>query len=193
MIQRSLVLMKPDAVKRGIVGEILHRFERAGLKIVGLKIVSVDESFGAKHYNHNDEWKVKVGMRNIEDCKNFGFDVTESFGTADPKEIGALVDKRNAEFLTLGPIVAIVFEGPQAVAKIRSLVGSTFPDTAPSGTIRGDYGLDSAFSGMKRKRTTFNMIHASGAVDEAEEEIRLWFKPEEILSYKRVHEDFYQY
>ncbi len=193
MIQKSLVLMKPDAVKRGIVGEIIQRFERAGLKIVALKILEVSEGLGSKHYNHDDEWKLKVGFRNIEDCKLNGMDAMECFATEDPKEIGAMVDKRNAQFLASGPVIAIVFEGVNAVSKIRSLVGSTFPDTAAPGTIRGDYGLDSALAGMKRKRTTFNMIHASGAVDEAEEEIKLWFKPEEILSYRRVHEDVYNY
>lgn len=193
MIEQSLVLMKPDAVARGIVGEILHRFERAGLKIVGMKLVQVTKDLGAKHYNHSEEWKEKVGNRNIEDCKQMGLDVIECFGTENPKEIGKQVDERNAEFLAMGPVMAIVIEGPQAVKKIRSLVGSTFPDTALPGTIRGDFGVDSAFSGMKRKRTTFNMIHASGEVDEAKEEIKLWFKPEEILNYRRVHEDFYSY
>ena len=185
--------MKPDAVVRGIVGEILHRFERAGLKIVGMKLVNVTREMGLKHYNHSDEWKVKVGTRNIEDCKQMGLNVMDCFGTEDPKEIGAQVDERNADFLSMSPVMAIVIEGPNAVKKIRSLVGSTFPDTALPGTIRGDFGADSAFSGMKRKRTTFNMIHASGEVEEAVEEIKLWFKPEEVLNYRRVHEDFYSY
>lgn len=193
MIQKSLVLLKPDAVKRGIVGEILQRFERAGLKIVALKIMEVDEDLGSKHYNHDDEWKMKVGYRNIEDCKLNGLTPMECFGTEDVIKIGKSIDKRNVEFLASGPVIAIVFEGPNAVAKVRSMVGSTFPDTAAPGTIRGDFGLDSALSGMRRKRTTFNMIHASGSPEEAEEEVKLWFKPEEILSYKRVHEDLYSY
>ena len=193
MMERSLVLLKPDAVQRGIVGEILDKLEQVGLKIVGAKLVQVSKEFGAKHYKHNEEWKYKVGQRNIEDCKTYGIEVEEVFGINDPKRIGEIVDERNAEFLASGPVFAFVLEGPNAMKKIRSLVGPTFPDVAPAGTIRGDYGLDSAFSGMVRKRTTYNMIHASGAVDEAEEEIKLWFKPEEILSYRRVHEDLYNY
>lgn len=193
MVEKTLVLMKPDAVVRGIVGEILHRFERAGIKMIGSKLIRIDENFGSKHYKHDDDWKLKVGSRNIEDCKKFGLDVLEAFGTEDPRKIGELIDKRNAEFLSKGPVFVLVLEGPQAVSKVRSLIGPTFPDIAPAGTIRGDFGTDSAFSGMKRKRTTYNMIHASGSLEEAMEEIKLWFKPEEILSYKRVHEEFYGY
>ncbi len=193
MIEKTLVLIKPDAVARGITGEIIDRLEQPGLKIVGAKLVRVSKDFGAKHYHHDDEWKLKVAARNIADCEKFGLSVMDTFGTEDPKKIGELTDIRNAEFLSSGPVFALVFEGPNAVAKVRSLVGSTFPDTAPAGTIRGDYGLDSAYSGMTRKRTTYNMIHASGALDEAKEEIDLWFKPEELMDYRRVHEDLYNY
>src|SRR6187431_229455 len=108
MIQKSLVLMKPDAVKRGIVGEILERFERAGLKVVGLKMVNVDKAFGAKHYNHDVNWKLKVGARNIQDCAAFGLNTLECFGTEDPEQIGAQVDEKNAEFLSSGPVIAMV-------------------------------------------------------------------------------------
>lgn len=193
MNERTLVLLKPDAVARGITGEIIDRMEQTGLKIVGAKLLRVDKSFGARHYNHNDEWKEMVGKRNIADCEKFGLSVKDIFETEDPKKIGEIVDERNAEFLSSGPVFAIVFEGPNSVAKVRNMVGSTFPDTAPPGTIRGDYGLDSAFSGMIRKRTTFNVIHASGSIEEAEQEIELWFKPEELVDYRRVHEDLYRY
>lgn len=193
MIERTLVLLKPDAVARGITGEIIDRLEQTGLKIVGAKLIRVDKALGAKHYNHNDEWKEMVGKRNIADCEKFDIDVKDIFGTDNARKIGQMVDERNAEFLSSGPVFAIVFEGPNAVAKVRNMVGSTFPDTAPPGTIRGDYGLDSAFSGMIRKRTTYNVIHASGSVDEAKQEIDLWFKPEELVDYKRIHEELYHY
>lgn len=193
MIEKSLVLLKPDAVQRGIVGEILHRFERVGLKVVGAKLVQIDETFGSKHYNHDDEWKQKVGERSLQDCADYNLDPQKIYGTTVPKEIGAMVDKWNAEFLSMGPVFAIVLQGPNAVNRIRDHVGKTFSTTSPAGTIRGDYGLDSAYSGMSRKRTSFNMIHASGSVDEANEEIALWFKEDEILDYKRVHEDLYNY
>ena len=193
MIERSLVLLKPDAVARGIVGEILHRFERAGLKMVGAKLVHVDKNFGAKHYKHDDSWKLKVGERNIQECKDFGMTPMECFGTEDAFEIGNQVDVRSAEFLSSGPVFAVVFQGPSAVKKIRSLVGSLFPNSSAPGTIRGDFGIDTPYSSMKNKRVTFNIIHASGEVDEATQEVNLWFKPEELLNYRRVHEDLYSY
>ncbi len=193
MIERSLVLMKPDAVQRGIVGEILNRFERAGLKIIGAKLVEVDDATSRKHYKKDEAWHKKVGEFNIKDCERFNLDIKEMFGTDDPIKIGEEVNNWLFHLLTKGPVFAFVFEGSNAVDKIRSLVGSTYPVEAPAGTIRGDFGLDSPYSGLKRKRAVFNLIHASGNVDEAKEEINLWFKPEELLKYKRADEDVYGY
>jgi len=193
MIQRSLVLMKPDAVKRGIVGEILHRFERVGLKMVAVKMVSVSKEHAAKHYRKDDVWAKKVGEIRVEDCKKYKIDITEMYGTVDPVEIGHKVNELNFDFLTSGPVLAIVFEGANSVKRIRDLVGFTIPTEAAPGTIRGDFGLDSAFTGMIRKRTVYNFIHASGTPEEAEDEIHLWFKDDEMMSYRMVHEDLYSY
>ena len=193
MIEQSLVLIKPDGVKRGLIGEILSRFERTGLKIVAAKFTNVSRELGLKHYAKDDEWKTNVGKRNIEDCKKFGVKVGDVFGTSDPVKIGDMVIKRNAEFLCSGPVLVFVIEGPGAIAKIRLLVGSTFPDTAGVGTIRGDFSLDSSYVAAMNKRTTYNLIHASGTVEEAKEEIKLWFKPNEIFSYRRVHDNLYMY
>ena len=132
-------------------------------------------------------------IRNIEDCKKFGVKVGDVFGTSDPVKIGDMVIKRNAEFLCSGPVLVFVIEAPGAIAKIRLLVGSTFPDTAGVGTIRGDFSLDSSYVAAMNKRTTYNLIHASGTVEEAKEEIKLWFKPNEIFSYRRVHDNLYMY
>lgn len=193
MIEQSLVLMKPDAVQRGIVGEILSRFERMGLKIVGAKLIQIDEAFGAKHYNHDEKWAEKVGGLNLKDCEEHGIDPMEAFGTTDQKEIGKMVDKWNAQFLSMGPVLALVFQGPHAVERIRDHVGNTFSTISAPGTIRGDYGLDSSLAGLRRGRTSYNMIHASGTVEEAKEEIKLWFKEEEILDYHRARDEIYSY
>jgi nucleoside-diphosphate kinase len=193
MIQRSLVLLKPDAVKRGLVGEILHRFERAGLKMVAVKLVLADKALAESHYPNSVAWKTKVGQRTIDDCLKYGIDLMANMGTTDPLKVGEIVKQWNVEFLTSGPVLAIVFEGVNTVERIRDLVGDTVPVMATPGTIRGDFSLDSAIAANRRKRTIYNLIHASGSEEEAVEEIKLWFKESEITSYRRVHEDLYKY
>ena len=193
MIERSLVLMKPDAVLRGIVGEILARFERAGLKIIGAKLIQVTDEIADKHYPNTTEWLEKVGQNTISDCEKYGIDLMANIGATEPLEIGKLVKQWNKSFLTLGPVLAVVFEGVHAVERIRSLVGPTVPVLAPAGTIRGDFSLDSAIAANRRGRAIFNLIHASGTVEEAKQEIDLWFKKDELLDYKRIHEDLYKY
>lgn len=192
-IERTLIVLKPDAVQRGIMGEILHRFERAGLKIVGAKLVHPSKELAEKHYFTNEETLRVYGKRTLADCEKFGIDVLKNMGTKDELEIGKMVWQWNFEFLTSGPVFAIVFEGLHAVENCRMLAGSTIPLNAQPGTIRGDFSLDSAIGANARKRTIYNLIHASGTVDEAKREIELWFKPNELYSYKRVHEELYQY
>ena len=193
MIQKSLVLMKPDAVKRGIVGEILHRFERSGLKMVAVKLVQAGDDLAQKHYPDTEEWKLKVGQRTIDDCEKYGIDLMANMGTTDPLKVGEMVKQWNVDFLKSGPVLAIVFEGVNAVERVRSLVGNTIPAKAEPGTIRGDFSLDSAIAANRRTRTVYNLIHASGTPEEAQQEIEMWFKSEDILSYRRVHEDLYAY
>lgn len=192
-IEQSLILLKPDAVKRGVVGEILHRFERAGLKIVGAKMVLPTKDFAQNHYLMSEEAMLTIGKRTLADCEKFGVDVCENMGSDDPLEIGKKVWEWNVDFLVSGPVLAFVLEGLHAVESVRSMVGATVPLNAAPGTIRGDFSLDSAIGANVRKRTIYNLIHASGTVEEAKREINLWFKPNEIVSYRRVHEDLYSY
>lgn len=194
MIERTLVLLKPDAVKRGITGEIIDRFEQTGLKIVGAKFMQADRDLAAKHYNKDDKWRKKIGGFRLEDAEKLGLDIVEVYGTKDPVEIGEIVNQANFDYLTSGPLFALVFEGYNAVYKVQKLVGGTpFSLEAAPGTIRGDYGLENAAVSLIKKRTVLNMIHASGTVEEAKEEIKLWFSEEELHTYKRVHEDIYDY
>ena len=193
MIERSLVLMKPDAVQRGIVGEILARFERSGLKVIGAKLMPVEKELTIKHYKKDKDWHKKIGELNIQDCEKFGLDVQDIFGTEDPVKVGEMVNEWLYDIFSVGPVFAFVLEGPNAVGKIRTLVGSTFPETAPPGTIRGDFGLDSGFSSLKRKRACYNLIHASGNVEEAEAEIEMWFDKDDLLDYKRLDHEIYSY
>ena len=183
MIEQTVVLIKPDGVKKGIIGQVLSRFERVGLKLIASKMVWVDKTFVGKHYEDKDEYHKTVGTKTLENYEKYGLDVNENLGTTDPIEIGRMVRSWNMEFLSSGPVFAMLLEGPGAVALVRKIVGHTFPAEALPGTVRGDYALDSAFESNLEKRTTQNIIHASGKVEEAEVEKKLWFKEEEIYSY----------
>jgi len=189
--EKTLVLIKPDAVKRGLVGEFIARFEKASLKIIGFKMVQADRQLAGKHYPTTKEWLLKVGRNTLSDCKKYGIDVCESLGTDNPLEIGQMVEGWNKEFLMSGPVIVLVLAGDHAIENVRMIVGSTIPTIALPGTIRGDYALDSAISANARKRAVYNLIHASGSKDEAEREITLWFKKGELFSYTRLEEYLY--
>jgi nucleoside-diphosphate kinase len=179
--EKTLFLIKPDAVKRGIVGEILQRLEKVGLKIVAAKLTTPDNELASNHYPAADlSWLESLGKRSIEDCQKYGIDTKEGLGTSNPIEIGKLIVVWNMDYLKSGPVFAFVFQGFNAVERLRSIVGNTIPVKANPGTIRGDYSLDSAISANIEKRSIHNIVHASGTVDEAKREIDLWFKPEEI-------------
>jgi len=184
MQERTLLVIKPDAVKRGLIGEIIQRVEKMGFKIVASKLVQIDEKLGEAHYPNSEEWKKNVGMRTIEDCEKYGIDLEKNMGTKDPVEIGNLVKKWNVDYLCSGPVFAFVLEGYNAVERLRSLVGHTVPAKAAPGTIRGDFSLDSAILANMNKRSIMNLVHASGTVDEARGEIDLWFRPEDFVEYE---------
>lgn len=187
--ERTLVLLKPDAVARGLVGEILLRFERAGLKIVAMKMVHPSAENAAGHYNGPDAWIAGMGQKTLDSFQEFGLDVQQELGTTDPLEIGHMVRGWLIDYVSSGPIVAMVLEGVHAVKAVRRLIGFTIPSRAEPGTIRGDFAIDSNTISSMEKRSTKNLIHASGDTDEAAQEIAYWFTPEEIYSYKRAGED----
>jgi len=187
-LQQTVVLVKPDGVKRGLVGEIISRFEKAGLKIVALKMVWIDKEMAFKHYGFNDEWYENVGKKLREFYQQQGFDPGEEFNKMTNRQIGEMVQRWNVDYLTEGPVVAMLLEAPGAVEIVRKIVGSTFPRQAPPGTIRGDYSFDSPLLSNLKRRSVHNLIHASGTPEEAKIERELWFKEKEIHSYKRVEE-----
>lgn len=173
--QKTLVLIKPDAMDRNLAGEIIARLQRVGLRIVDCKIVQADEKLAAAHYPVTDEWREKVGNNTLSDCEKYGFDPVEMMGTADAKEIGKMIHGFNQELLLSGKVMALVFEGKHAIEVTRKLVGSTTCVLAAPGTIRGDYSNDSALIASLEKRPISNLVHASGDPEEAEREIKLWF------------------
>ena len=190
LIERSVVLVKPDGVKRGLVGDILHRFEKAGLKIVALKMAWVDREMAHKHYPESrTDLLTGIGKKTLEMYEKYGKDPQKTLGTNDPHEIGKMVNRWNIDFLTMGPVVAILLEGLHAIDNVRLIAGNTMPALAPPGTIRGDFSLDSAALANEQKRAVRNIVHAAGNAEEAGYEVELWFHDSEIHNYKRSDED----
>ncbi|MEM4510175.1 MAG: nucleoside-diphosphate kinase [Pyrobaculum sp.] len=180
-VEKTLVILKPDAVARGLVGEILSRFERAGLEIVAMKMVRATPRQIEEFYPSSDEWLRSVGNKLIKAYAELGVDPSSKLGTSDPVEIGLKIKKSLVEYMTSGPIVLIVLKGNRAVEVVRKLVGPTAPHAAPPGTIRGDYSIDSPDLAAEEGRVVYNLVHASDSPAEAEREIKFWFSKEEIL------------
>ncbi len=155
-IEKTFVAVKPDGVRRGLIGEIIKRFEQRGLKIVGMKMLWADEEFASEHYFEHKE-------------KPF-------FG-------------RLKEHITSGPVVAMAVEGADSISVTRKIVGPTGGDVAPLGTIRGDLGHMGIKHACEKGKICLNLVHASDCKENAEREIKLWFKPEELHTYKRADED----
>ncbi len=186
--EKTLVLIKPDAVKRGLVGEVLKRFESRGLKIIGLKMVHGSRKDFDKHYPKSKEWITNLGNRTIEIYKKYNYSLKIDFGTDEPLKIGRIFRNWLIDFMASGPIVKVLIEGTHAIDVVRKIVGDTQPHFALTGTIRGDFSIDSAGSANKSRRAVHNLIHSSGNKEEARNEITLWFNPDEICDYKRVEE-----
>ena len=189
LIQKTLVVLKPDSVKRGIVGEIISRFEKAGLKIMGLKMIKLTREQAEKFYYADEKWLESVGNKTITRYKEMGLDPIKEFGTDDPKKIGSIIREWLIDFITSSPVVAIILEGVNCVEEVRKLVGSTEPLKAPPGTIRGDYAHVSIAYANWNKIVLRNVVHASETEKDAEREIFIIFKPEEIYNYERNIEE----
>ncbi len=164
-IEQTLIIFKPHAIQRGVVGEILHRFERVGLKIVAVKMLTASEEHLHKHYE----------------------EIGKVISRRGQKTFNVLL-----EMMREGPVVAMVLEGVEAVSLVRKLVGTTEPKSSPAGTIRGDYAHMSFAYADKKNTDVYNLIHASGDAEEAKKEIAHWFSEHEIYSYETVHEKFTQ-
>ncbi|RMD58419.1 nucleoside-diphosphate kinase [Candidatus Woesearchaeota archaeon] len=183
MIERTLVLLKPDAVQRALVGEVLSRFERTGFKIIGLKMCYAAKETAGQHYADDEQWLRSVGEKTKKSYEAKGVQVSE-----DPLEIGKRIRSQLMDFLMLSPIVAVCVEGHGVISKVRTMVGATAPSSAMPGTIRGDFAFDSYGLADKSGRPIQNLIHASDSRESAEREIKIWFKDEELHPYQRVDE-----
>ena len=183
--ERTLVLLKPDAILRALMGEIIMRHERLGLKLVGLKMTVPTAEQVEGHYTLDPNWRRVTGEKTIKGYRDRGLTPPSE----DPLEITAKILKGLKKYLTAGPVIAMVWEGAHAVELVRKITGGTEPRGAAVGTIRGDFVLDSYIMSDQDDRAVRNLIHASGSVDEAGMEIPHWFKKDEIFDYKVKHED----
>jgi nucleoside-diphosphate kinase len=181
--ERTFVILKPDTVQRSLMGEVIKRFEQTGLKCTAMKMFEADEERLFKHYNKDEAWFKQKGEGIVKDLEAQGRPVEK-----DAIEYGKDIIRANAKYLTVSPVVAMVWEGNQAVAVIKKLVGSTEPASSDVGTIRGDYTVDSYSHASYENRAVRNLIHCSDAVDEAEREIALWFEDSHVMRYTTAQE-----
>lgn len=182
--ERTLVMIKPDGVQRGLIGEIIRRYENIGLKLVGIKIEVPTKDMIEQHYTLDPNWRTVTGEKTIESYKKKGLTPPSE----DPLAITAVILENLKTYMTAGPVVFMIWQGAHAIKIVRKLTGGTEPLTSDVGTIRGDYVLDSYEMSDKDNRAIRNVIHASGSPEEADMEIKHWFKPEEIIDYRLVNE-----
>ena len=182
--ERTLVLIKPDGIQRSLIGEIIRRYERSGLKLVGLKMVIPTKELVEKHYLVNPEWRVKTGKKTIESYQKKG----KKPPSDDPLKVTEIVLANLKNYMTKGPVISMVWQGMHAVGVVRKVTGGTEPLTSDVGTIRGDFTIDSYEVSDIDGRAVRNLIHASGTPEEAEKEIALWFRREELMKYRLAGE-----
>ena len=182
--ERTLVVIKPDGIQRTLIGEIMGRYERIGLKLVGIKIVVPAPDFIEKHYTLDPEWRVKTGLKSIKGYTDKGLKPPSN----DPLEITKKILEVLVKYLSSGPVVAMVWQGAHAVQIVRKITGGTEPLSSDVGTIRGDFVLDSYTMSDTDSRAVRNLVHASGSVKEANDEIKHWFKDNELVDYRLINE-----
>ena len=187
--EKTVMLIKPDGVKRGLIGECIRRIEQRGLKVIALKMVMVSQEQARKHYPGTEQWLRGMGEKTLQTYAKYNKDPIKELGTDDPLKLGNKIYDWNVELFMSGPIVAILISGIHAIDMVRKIVGKTFPAFAEMGTIRGDYSVDSPTLANEAKRAVRNIVHASGDSVEATHEVTHWFTPEEIHDYVRSEED----
>ncbi len=183
--ERTFCMVKPDGVMRGLIGDIISRIERAGLKVVAVKMMLPTEDQVRAHYPMSDEaWITRLGEKSLSAFDDLEAEAKDLLGTDDKKTIGESVATNLVSYMTSGPVVCMVVEGVQAVAMVRKLAGNTLPFKAEMGTIRGDYSVDSPSVANAEDRSIHNLFHASENQEEASNEINLWFGNETVHAYQ---------
>lgn len=164
-MERTLLIIKPDGVERNLIGSIIKYYEDAGLKVTAMKMLKVSKELVSKHYPEDPKWMEELGKKGEKAGEKVD----------DYIEYGRFVVKTLRNYLSMGPVVAIILEGKNAISKAREITGYTDPSAAEKGTLRGDLGEDSILKANKENRSAYNLVHASGDKKEAEREIALWF------------------
>jgi nucleoside-diphosphate kinase len=179
--EQTFIAIKAEGIQRHLIGEIISRFERRGLKLVAMKMMIATAAIVEQHYPDSDDWYIPTGTKTIEGAAKRGIIMTET-----PKEVATVIRENLIDHFLDRPIVCMVWEGAHAVQIGRKTVGATNPLDAAPGTIRGDLTVDSYELADKNNRVVRTIVHASGEVDEAKKEIALWFKPEELIDYDMI-------
>ncbi|MEK9183618.1 MAG: nucleoside-diphosphate kinase [Patescibacteria group bacterium] len=182
--EKTLVIIKPDGAQRSLIGEIIKRIERTGLKLVGLKMVVVAPGLIEKHYLLDPDWKSITGQKTIDSYKKKG----KKPPSENPIKIAEMVLKNLKYYMTSGPLVVMAWQGAHSVGIVRKIIGGTEPLSSDVGTIRGDFTIDSYEIADIDGRSVRNLIHASGNASDAAKEINLWFKKQELINYRLIME-----
>lgn len=183
--ERTFVILKPDTIQRSLIGEIINRLERTGLKLVAVKMLQAPEATLLAHYGKDDEWYLAKGTKRVAFMKAAGVAVDDS---RPPIEYGKDIIRGVVRYMQSSPVVPMVWEGNQAVGVVKKLVGTTDPTESDVGTIRGDYQYDSYSLSDAEQRAIRNLVHCSDKVEEAKREIGIWFTDAELIDYRHVHE-----
>ncbi len=187
--EKTFVMIKPDGVRKGLIGEVIKRFEQRDLKVVALEMFQPTADQIDNHYPKNEEWITRLGSNTTSTYNKYGFDLIADFGTDDPAKIGPEVRKWLIRFMTTAPLVKMIIQGVHAVDIVRKVAGETMPYKAAVGTIRGDFSMDSPAFANKDKRAIMNIVHCSETPDEAVHEIKHWFGTAPVFEYKRFGVD----
>ncbi|KND48392.1 MAG: nucleoside-diphosphate kinase [Parcubacteria bacterium C7867-002] len=178
--ERTLVIIKPDGIQRSLIGEVIKRYERTGLKLVGIKMVVPTQEMVEAHYTLDPEWKKKTGEKNLQAYRDKGLTPPHD----DPIKQSDMILMKLKKYFASGPVIAMVWQGAHAVSIVRKITGGTEPMLSDVGTIRGDYVIDSYKVADDDVRAIRNIVHASGTIAEAKLEIDYWFKKEELVDYR---------
>jgi len=186
--EKTLLMIKPDGVQKGLIGDVISRIDRCGLKIIALQMFVATKDQVDNHYPKDIKWIKRLGTKTLGTYEKYNLDAVKELGTDKEEELGAMVREWLVEYMTSSPIVKMVVKGTHAIDMVRKMAGDTLPINADAGTIRGDYSVDSPAIANAEKRAVMNIVHASETPEEAKHEIGYWFAPENIHEYDKKAE-----